>query len=223
MLKPRKRFTKKELKEDKLVTTIFKVQKFLEDEWQKLVIGIAAFAVVIVVGYMFYQSGIEEEQRASGELYNLEIRFLSAVYDSVLVDGLEDFIVRFDNTKSGANATFYLATTYYNLGNYIRAEDYFKKYVNDYDGPEFIKASATAGIAACYEQRKLYTESAEYYEQALRNFPKEFITPENLLGAARVNIKLDKLDEARIQCRKVLEDYPNTPQAVEAEILLAKI
>ena len=53
MLKPRKKITKKKLKEDKLVTTVYKTQRFLETEWKKIAIGTVVFMLFVwVLGFL---------------------------------------------------------------------------------------------------------------------------------------------------------------------------
>ena len=91
MLKPRRKVTKKQLKEDKLITTVYKVQRFLEEEWKRLAFGTFAAIVVFFVGYFIYQSDIERENQAADELFPYEYRFFAAAYDSTLITGLEQF------------------------------------------------------------------------------------------------------------------------------------
>jgi len=223
MLKPRKRITKKQLKEDKLITFVSKLQIFLEEEWRKLVFGIGGAFVVFIISYFIYQSDVERENRAAGELFPLEYRYFASLYDSTLVVGLERFLDRYEDTKSGSSAVFYLANTYYNLGNYPQALSYYQKFIDDHSGPDFMEASAIGGIAACYEQQNMNNEASQYYLRAVEKFPNVFITPQHMLGAARAFMKRGQIEDARVQCQEVIEKYPDSQQATEAEILLAKM
>ncbi|MFC1730320.1 tol-pal system YbgF family protein [candidate division KSB1 bacterium] len=222
MLKPRKRVTKKQLKEDKLITTVYNVQNYLEKEWQKLAIIAGAAALVIIAGYYIYNRNLEKENLAKNELWQYEYRYFAGLLDSTLVTGLEQFLQRHGDTGTAGNAAYYLADTYYNLDQYAQAEEYFNTFLEDYDGPEFLKASALGGIASCYEQRGLWNEAAEYYTRAAREYQDEFLAPENMIGAARVLLKLGNTEQAHTHCQAVIEKYPNTQHALEAEILLAK-
>jgi len=223
MLKPRKKITKKKLKEDKLVTTVYKTQRFLETEWKKIVIGLGAALIIIFIGNYAYNSGLERENQAAGELFPYEFRYFAAAYDSTLVSGLEQFLVNYEDTDRAASATLYLANTYYYLGDYIKSEELYRKYIDDYSGPDFLKASALGGIAACFEQRKLFKDAAEYYDRAINKYPEVFVTSEHLLGAARVYIELGNPDIARERLEKVVEDYAGTNQALQAEYMIAQL
>jgi len=223
MLKPRKKITKKQLKEDKLVTYVFKINNYLEHEWKRLLFIAASAVVVFLVGYLIYQSGLENERQAAHELFPLESRYAAGVYDSTLVSGLEAFLTRYDNTESGGIATFYLANTYYSLGDFLEAEKYFRQYLDNHDGADFMSASAHAGIAACFEQRKMYKDAAEYYQSAIEKYSDVFLMPELMIGAARSLFQIGQIEEARTQCQNILTHYPDSQQAVSAEVLLAKM
>lgn len=223
MLKPRKKITKKQIKEDKFMTTVFKVQTFIELEWQKIVGGFAAIVLIILLSNYIQSSGAARENQASEELFQLEFRYYSAIYDSTLVSGLEGFIDRYEDTERAAAATFYLANTLFAMQSYVRAEEYFQIFLDDHDGPGFMKASALGGIGACYEQREMYDKAVEYYNRAAERYFGEFVTAENLLGAARSYIKLGDTEAAKEKLSRLVEEFPNTSESMQAEFMMAQI
>ncbi|KPK96150.1 hypothetical protein AMJ80_01590 [bacterium SM23_31] len=224
MLKPRRRLTKKQLKEDKLLTTIYQIQTYLENEWKRIAIIGSSAIVVLILGFYFYQSNKTQEQEAASELYILEFNYIERqYYDDQLRQELENFLDKYSNSSSGGNATFYLANTCYNLGDYQGAEEYFRKYLDKYDGPDFLKSSALAGIAASFEMRNNYKEASEFYLRSVKEYPDEFLAPENMLGAARTLALAGQKDEAKIQCMNIIEKFPVTKQALDAEKLLARL
>ena len=224
MLKPRRRLTKKQLKEDKLLTTVYQMQSFLETEWKRIAIIGISVVVMMILGFYFYKSNKAQEQEAASRLYALEFQYIERqVYNDELVKGLEDIVNQYPNTFSGGNAAFYLANTYYYLGNYQKAEEYFEIYLDKYDGADLLKSSALAGIAASFEQRKMYKEASEFYLRSVKEFPDEYLVPENMLGAARALAFSGQKEEAKIQCKDIIEKFPNTKQALDAERLLARL
>ena len=223
MLKPRQRLTKKQLKEDKLLTTIAQAQSYLEDEWKRLLIIVGSAALLVLFGVIYVNSSRAEREEAASKLYVLEFQYIErGVYNDQLAQELLTYLGEYGGTDSGGNATFYLASTYYHLGNFQEAENYFRKYLDDYDGINFLKSSATAGIAACYEQDKKYKEASEYYLRSVQDYPGEFTLPEHMLGAARTLSFAGEHEQAREQCNLIIEKFPNTKEAIDAQIILSR-
>jgi len=222
MLKPRKRITKKHLKEDKFVTYVFKFNDYFRREWKKLsYIGMGIVAVIVII-FMFINSRRKAELRASAELARAEISYLNEDYDRAIQD-----LARIDNiykgTKSAGISVFYLANSYFNMGNYEKAEETYKRYLGEYDDDPMLHASSLAGIAATYEEREMYDRAVEYYKKAAADYPKLFTAAENLINAARC-LKLEgKKEEAKILLDRVLEEYPESLFREKAEILLYQL
>ncbi len=223
MLNPRKKITKKQLKEDKLLTTVNKVVAYLETEWQKLLMAATAIILIFFVVSFVRNSSIEREHRAASALYPVEDRYIGQVFDDQLVAGLNTIIDQYKDTDSGSRARFLLANTHFTMENYELAEAAFRTFLSEGGGTDFMHCSAYAGIAASYEQRAMYTEAVEYYLKSANDYPGTFTVPDCLLGAARAYIKLGNMQEAKEQCTKILERYPDTPQAQQAEVIIAKM
>ena len=112
----------------------------------------------------YVSSSSAEREEAESEIYVLEYQYIEqGIYNDQLAEELLNYLSKHEDTVSGGNATFYLANTYYNLGKYLESENYFRKYLDDYDGVKFLQSSATAVIASSYEQRKMYKEASDYY------------------------------------------------------------
>ncbi len=223
MLAPRKKLYKKQLKEDKIITTINKVTVFFQNEWQKLLSGAVVVLLIIFVFTWVQKSSLEREANATSELYVYEDRYMNEIYDDQLIAGLNTIIERYKDTDAGNRAAFLLANTFFHLGNYEQAEMQFNTFLNEHDGDDFMKCSALNGIAATFEQREMYNQSAEKYNEAANRYPNTFLVPESLLGAARSYEKLGQLEEARTRCERILSDFPDTPQAEEAEVIKARL
>ena len=182
-----------------------------------------AAALVVLFGVIYVNSSTAKKVEAASKLYAIEFQYIEqGVYNAQLAQALLTYLENFESTDSGGNATFYLGNTYYHLENYEEAEIYFRKYLDDYNGAKFLKSSATAGIAASYEQRKMYQEASEYYLRSVNDFPEEFNYPQNLLGAARTLSSAGEREKAREQCNLLIEKFPNTREAIDAQIILSR-
>lgn len=223
MLKPRKKLSKREIKEDPVLETINKVTLFLENNWQKLSGGFFLVVLIVFVYTFMEKSSLEHEHEGATALFVFEDQYMNANYNDQLIAGLNSVIADYGDTDAGSKAAFFLANTYFNKGDYEIAETNFTKFLNNYSGTDFMKCSAISGIAASYEQRGLYQKAVDNYLKAYNSYSKLFLAAENLIGSARGYAKLGNLEKVKEQCDKILRDFPNTPQAQDAEVLLARL
>ena len=164
MLKPRKRITKKELKQDKLVTTYFKVVNFVRNN-RKIVSGMVTglvIAVIVVVAYLNNRNS--DNRKAATELSQVLNLFNGGAYQVAIngdpthnITGLKSIVENYGGSDTGEEAKIYLADCYYYLGDYEDALKYFK----DYGGSDkFLEASADDGSATRFHYPRTDEESA---------------------------------------------------------------
>lgn len=226
MLKPRKRITKKELKQDRLVTMYFTVTDFLRNN-KKIMSGLATglvIAAIVVVAYMNNMSS--DNKKAATELSQVLNAFDGGAYQVAIngdptqnVPGLKSIVENYGGSETGQQAKIYLADSYYYLGDYTDAMKYFE----DYGGSDnFLQASAYAGMAEVYAIWKNYSKAAEYYERAAASDSKNFLAPQYLVGAARNYIKTGKAERAISLLERVKKNFPNSQYANNVDLLMAQ-
>jgi TolA-binding protein len=215
MLRPRKRLTKKQLKEDKLLTFYVKARKWYET-YSKLVLGGVAVIVIIVVAALYYRNSAKKtESAASVELaramrvYNAEDYQNSIAMLSSLVDGS-------GSTRSGKMALLYLANSFYKTGDYDNAFNYYKKFVAKFNRVDYFTAYAMGSMAACIEQKGDFAEAAAQYEKTASKFPKEYLAPAYLFRAARCYSLTGNNARASTLYQKIIDDYPESQQKEDA-------
>ena len=226
MLKPRKRITKKELKQDQLVTTYFKVVEYLRNN-RRLVSGMATGLVIAAIVVVVYLNN----RRASNTEANTELSSVMELFDGGAyqlaiggdptrnITGLKSIVENYGSSISGERAKVYLGDCYYYLGDYDNALKYFK----DYDGSDrLLEASALAGAAEVYEIRKDYSKAADYFDRAASRDSKNFLTPQYLVSAARNYIKSGKKSRAVDLLERVQKDFPNSPYAGTVDLYMAQ-
>ncbi len=222
MLKPRQRLTRKQLKEDKLLTIVMQVQNYLGSELKLLAVVSGSILVIALFVFYMVQRNKSQEQEAASKLYVVEFQYIEKRdFNEQLVQELQSIIDQYENTESAGIATFHLANTYYQLGDYQNAGHYFQIYIDDYKSSDLLSSSSLSGIAACNEQIQEYNKATEYYLRSVNEYPDEFITPENMLGAARTLILTGNKNEAIVQYQNLIDKYPNSSAAVKAEIIIA--
>lgn len=227
MLRPKKKITKRELKEDTLVLTYFKAQNFLAVH--KKHIGIVVFAAVVLLaaGVAYNNNRLGNERKAAAELGKV-FSFYDGGSFKLAIDGipeknilgLNSIVDNYGSTPSGEVATFYLANSYYMLGDYDKALEYFEEFdATD----EVLEVSAISGLAACYEAKGSHVEAAKTFERAARAYSDQVLNPENLRNAAR-NYALagEKVKAVEIY-EKIKKEFPESPLARDVERSIAEL
>ncbi|MCG8607262.1 tetratricopeptide repeat protein [bacterium] len=221
MLKPKKRITKRQIKEDKFVTYYFKTTDFAREHVREIASAVGLLALILV-GYTVYaRAQLSKEKNALTEFAKARAEYFNGNYDTaaILLQGVVD---SHGGTASGRLATFYLADAYFHEKKFHEAQKYFAEYSTNADD-SILEASAIAGIAACLEEKGQFAEAAETYRRAANQFRDEFMAPQNLLNSARC-LKLAGNEEgARAVLNELIENYPRSQVKNEAEMFLAEI
>ncbi len=96
------------------------------------------------------------------------------------MNGLKKIVDEYGSTKSGEMARFYLANSYYEIGETDKA---LAEYEEISFSDKYLQASVYAGIAGCYERKGDNLEAAKYYEKAANKVSDVIMTPEYLILA----------------------------------------
>ncbi|MEX0737315.1 MAG: tetratricopeptide repeat protein [Bacteroidota bacterium] len=226
MLKAQKKLSKREIKEDKLVTSYFEATSWYEHNKKlvsSVVTGLILVAVVAVVVVNNMRSNNEKATSELGKVLRLydEGRFDLAIDGNPQqnVRGLQAIVDDYGSTNAGELATFYLASAYYAQGNYDKALEYFLD-VN-LDDP-MISSSGLAGVAACYEVKADHARAAEYFERAAFNDPRGVLAAEHIMHAAQNFVKAGNREKAVDLYKLLKRDYPTSSYVREIDRYIAE-
>jgi outer membrane protein assembly factor BamD (BamD/ComL family) len=217
MLKPKKGISRKEMKEDRLVTTYFQTRAWVEGN-RRLVTYIVSIPVILIAVWWF----IDNNRRQSNERATTDLAKVYQLYDQgqyrMAIDGipqenirgLQSIVDDYGRTHSGEMAKLYLADAYFSLGDYDKSLKYFK----DFDlSDKLLSSSALAGIASCYEVKGNHEEAANYYEQAASKYSISMQTPDDLFRAASNYSAVGKKDKAAELLRRLKREFPTSTYA----------
>lgn len=211
MLTKRKKLTKKEIKEDKLVEFYYKTQSYIEENKNKVLMYVGAFAIVVVAVIFFlnYRSSRNEE---AGKLLSRVMdlyeqgSYLEAIEgkQGTNLVGLKKIVEDFGSTKNGETAKIYLANSYAFLGQYEKALEYYE----DYGGSNDIyNAAALAGQAGYYASKGEYEKAADLFKKAANVSKINPSRPDYLLRAGINYMKAGQKDEAKALFQIIRDDY----------------
>lgn len=227
MLAKKKKLSKKEIKEDKLVTSFYEAKSFYGKN-QTMLFALVGGIVVIVLAVLFYSSRVKENNLlASVELARVINTYNAGLYQQAIDGkegtkeiGLAKIVDDYSGTEQGELARIYLANAYFYTEQYDKAlEEY-----DDYSGSDNLMiASALAGKASCYEVNKDYEKAAKYFAKAAN--VNEYIpaNPDYLLNAGVDYIKIKNNSEAKVVLSKIKNDYSTSPASRQVDKYLAQV
>jgi|GEM_PF-352550 len=218
----RRKITKKELKEDQLITFYFKARSFLEQHGKAAAIGAGAVALAVVLIVLMINSKIKANLAASYELYQAENLTGSQDTKGAMAK-LYQIIDMYPGTENAEEAYLRLAESHYANSNYDSSLYYADKFLKKYSGKDI--ALACGGYAAkggALEELKRYKEAAEVYLTAVEKYPKGFAAPLYLIDAGRCYNLAGMDDKAREMYLRAINDYNDSKISIRANEQLAR-
>ena len=227
MLTKRKKLSRKEIKEDSLVTFYYKTVGLYEKHKQNFLIGGVAVIVLAAASFFYTQQRNSNNEKANIELSRVIPSFDAGMFLESIegnpqskVVGLKKIVADYGNSENGEIAKVYLAHAYYYLG---KVDEALKNY-EDYGGSnELFKAAAFAGEAACYESKNDFEKASELYRKASSVSEENALNPHYLLFSGINLLKVKKTAEAKEIFERVKKDFPTTASGREVDRYLAQV
>ena len=219
MLNPRKKMTKKEIKEDKFVEVALSAKAYVEDNYKQVsIIVLSVFGVILLLmvwNYVHHQNA----EKSSVLLGQAQLEYQNLNY-SKAKEFINQLMDEYPGTDACDQGTFLYANLLYQEKNYAEAKDLYKKFIDSYSGSNILIASGLAGYAACLEKEENYEEAAEYYMRAQKK-AKDFIEAPNYLYLAGLNYTAaDDYEDARDAFQKIVDDYESSDHQTDAKAKL---
>ena len=227
MLQKKKKLSKKEIKEDKLINFYTSSVEFFEKYQSKIFIYLGVLVVVAAAVYFYLNQKSINDDKAALELSRImplydQGEYLEAVEgkQGTNIIGLKNIVSEYSGTANGETAKIYLADCYASLGNYEEAFNYYK----DYDGSiDYFEAASLAGQAGYYAMKGDYEKAANLYLNASKKSKINSQNPDYMLNAGICFLKIGDNEEAKILFNKIKEDYATSLANREVDKYLAAI
>jgi tetratricopeptide (TPR) repeat protein len=227
MLTKKKKFSRKEIKEDKLVEFYYKLQSFISENKNKVLTYSFALAAVVVavIFYVNYQSTQNEEAGAhlarAMDFYDSG-SYLEAIEGKQGSDimGLKKLVAEYGSTENGETAKIYLANSYANLGQTEEAFKYFEDYGGDVD---IYKAASLAGQASYYSYKGDFEKAANLYLKASRVDKNNVINPDYMFQASINFLNAGNKDQAKDLLQTIKDDYKTSAAFSQVDRYLSQV
>lgn len=227
MLTKRKKLSRKEIREDGLITFYYKAVGLYQTYKQKFLIGGVALIVIAAAAFFYIQQKNSNNEKANIELSRVIPLFDAGMYLEAIqgnpgskVLGLKKIVAEYGNSETGEIAKVYLAHAYSYLG---KVDEALKNY-EDYGGNnDLFKAAAFAGEAACYESKNEFEKAGELYRKASSVTEENALNPQYMLFSGINLLKVKKISEAKEIFERIKKDFPATTSGREVDRYLAQV
>ena len=227
MLKPKKKISKRELKQDTLVTSYMQMTSFYEQYKKQISIVVTVVVVVVAATVIFLNNRAKNNDLATTKLAAIFPLYDNAQYQAAIdgaadrnLVGLKQIVDDYGSTSAGDMARFYLANAYYQMCKYNDALDAFK---DCSPSDALLKASRYAGIAACEEVLGRYKDAGENFESAAGKDATENSISEHLTNAARNYALAGDKGRALEIFKRIKKNYPTTTAGREADRYITQL
>ena len=227
MLTKKKKLSKKEIKEDKLVTYYYKAYNYFNENKNRIGIYAGGLAVVIAAIYFYMNNKAENNNQAGIQLSRVMSLYDAGAYLEAIegrqgtnIVGLKKIVSEYGSTENGETAKIFLANAYQMLGN---VEEAFK-YYEDYSGSNKIfKATALSGEAGYFADKKEFEKAADLYLSAARVAKENVLDPEYMLKAAINYIDAGQKEDAKDLLETIRKDYQTSTAFREVDKYLTLV
>lgn len=227
MLTKKKKLSRKEIKEDKLVSTYYKVYGYFQENSSRLLTYVGVL-IVIALAVIYYINHKKEQNQEAGLALSKVIdaysqgAYLEAIEGKAGTDntGLKKIVEQYSGTENSETAKIYLANSYNNLGKLDEAFKYYDSYSGDIP---MLKAAALAGQAGYYAYKNEFEKAGELYREAAHVSKFNVDNPDYLLKAAINYISAGKDSDAKELLNTIKNDYKTSQASKEVDRYLALI
>ncbi len=219
----RKRFTKKEIKEDKLVTTAFRTSEYIQKNPAPFIYGGVLVAILFAAVLLFMWSADKKQAEASTLLARARLSMEAGRAEVGIVD-IETLIRDYAGTGQAGHGALRLANYYYHsTKEYYKALEYFEIVINEYKDDNVRLANAASGAAACYSREGNSAEAARLFRFSADTDPQKSWAPGQMKLAIYAYLHAGDTTSAISVIEQLDIMYETSTEAMATQRLLAEI
>ena len=216
MLKPKRRVTRQQIKEDKLIAFTAKASDFYDRNSRNILAGAGIIVVLAIVIAFFINNRVQAEKAATFDLTLAKIEIGQQNFDTA-AQKLTQVIDTYSGTRSAGDAQFFLGNVRLSMQDWSGARTAFQQYLDRYGKDPQFTAAAIAGLGFADEHEKKFLDAAEHYLEAADSYPDEYNAPQYLLDAGRCFAFAGETSKAHDAFQLIVKRYPESAQNQKAE------
>ncbi|MDI6809421.1 MAG: tetratricopeptide repeat protein [Candidatus Eisenbacteria bacterium] len=219
---PGRRITRREMKEDRLVTFALRAFDYVRENAGKMAVA-AVVAAFVVVGAVY----VSHVRRDSEDKASFLLAQGNSEYWAGRMASAQSFFSegssRYPGATDGKIARLRLGDTQLFLGKYSDAIESYREFLKREKKNQVLILSAKRGLAIALEDQKSYVEAAREYEGIANSFPKGDPQVSALLDAVRSLRSGGRTDDAVKILKRIVSEYPNVRNIRQIKSLLFEL
>ncbi len=232
------RLSRHDIKHDEFVSGVTRAALWLEDNHRRVITGVVAFALALVVTVAARAWWHAREEKALNLLAEVERRYHATVQGeqepvlqrptpgltyptheekySAVLESADALLARYGSGAASRQARYYRALALRDLGRHDEAATDLKALLGRRLAP-LPRALARMALAETHEAAGRFAEAAAVYAELASSPPDMFPAEAALLGQARCLELENKIAEARAVYQRIVDAFPGSPYVQEAQ------
>jgi len=189
------KITKRQMKEDPLVTAAFHGTQIWEQHGTRILVGLGAAALLVLLVFFVARTRAQAEERASADLFRAELSVGQGDY-ATANQMLREIVDSSPGTNAARSAMLYLGDTSMAQGKAADAVSWYRRALAKAGHDPIAKKASVHGLASALEDRGDFAAAAASYEDLAKLGANDNERGHALLGAARCLAKAGQAQKA---------------------------
>ena len=161
------KLTKRQIKEDPLVTAAFHGTQIWDQHGTRILLGLGAIVLIVLLVFFVSRTRAQSEERASADLFRAEMSVGQNDYQTA-VQMLKEIVDAAPGTHAAQRAMMYLGDAYAAQGKPADAANWYRRALAKAGRDPVAKMASLHGLAAALEDRGDFVQAATRYEEVAK-------------------------------------------------------
>jgi outer membrane protein assembly factor BamD (BamD/ComL family) len=206
------KITRRQIKEDPLVTAAFRATEVWDRQRSRILIALGAVVLVGLLVFFMMQARSKAEEKASGDLFRATLAIQQGDYASA-TPMLKEIVDNSPGTKSARTAMLYLGDAAEAQGHSSESVSWYRRFLDKASGNKDLERQGYNGLGAALEDAHQYGPAADAYGEAAKRSPTGNIRGRAMMAQGRALLGAGQTAKA-IEVYKAVSLLPDAEQGI---------
>ncbi|TMQ53233.1 MAG: tetratricopeptide repeat protein [Candidatus Eisenbacteria bacterium] len=209
------KLTKRQIKEDPLVTAAFLGTQVWEQHGTRILLGLGAVVLAVLLVFFVSRTRTQSENRASSDVFRAEMSLSQQDY-ATAIQMLREIVDSAPGTHAARDAMMLLGDAYAAQGKPAEAVTWYRRYLTKAGNDRDVKVAGLYGLGTALEDRGDFVQAAATYAEAAKLGLNDTERGRAMLAEARCLGKAGQTQKA-IEVYKEIQRLPVVDRGVYSE------